>query len=143
MKPYEVEILVAQVGDTPAENEIFHVLFDGSVTDKQGFVGIGGSSEELTEHLRDEYQPDWDLPTGVRAAVKALAAVGDRQIPPEDVEAAVLDRSRTRRKFRRFDDEDVAAILADGEPATAPVEESESSPDGAGPAQDGAGPSGS
>src|SRR4029079_2189162 len=48
MKPYEVELLVAQVGDTPEENEIFHVLYDGSVTDEQGFVGIGGSSEELT-----------------------------------------------------------------------------------------------
>ncbi len=144
MKPYEVEILVAQVGDTPAENEIFHVLFDGSVTDEQGFVGIGGSSEELTEHLRDEYQPDWDLPSGVRAAVKALAAVGDRQIPPEDIEGAMLDRSRTRRKFRRLRDEEVEAALVDGEPATAPVGdgEGEPSPDGSGPPEDGAGPAG-
>jgi proteasome alpha subunit len=126
MKPYEVELLVAQVGDTPAENEIFHVLFDGSVTDEHGFVGIGGSSEELTGHLREAYEPDWDLATGVRAAVTALADGGSRQIPAEDVEAAVLERdSQRRRKFRRLRDDEVGAILADGTPATAPVADAE------------------
>ena len=122
LKPYEVEILVAQVGETPQENEIFHVLYDGSVTDEQGFVGIGGSSEELTDHLREGYEEDWDLATGVRAAVKALADGGTREIPAEDIEAAALDRTLTRRrKFRRLDDAEVAAMLADGAPATAPV----------------------
>jgi proteasome alpha subunit len=122
LKPYEVEILVAQVGDTPQENEIFHVLYDGSVTDEQGFVGIGGQSEELTDHLREDYQEDWDLATGVRAAVKALAEGGSREIPAEDIEAAALERtSPRRRKFRRLDDTEVAAILTDGAPATAPV----------------------
>jgi len=142
MKPYEVEILVAQVGDTPEGNEIFHVLFDGSVTDEQGSVGIGGSSDELTEHLRDSYEPGWDLGTGVRAAVKALADGGSREIPPEDIEAAVLDRNRPRRrKFRRLDDDEVRAILADGDgpPATGPVAadeaaSEESSPNGSDPA---------
>src|SRR6266699_149006 len=33
MKPYEVEILVAQVGDSPSETSLFHILFDGSVGD--------------------------------------------------------------------------------------------------------------
>src|SRR5919109_3181406 len=55
MKPYEVEILVGQVGDTPGENELYHVLFDGSVTDEHGFVGIGGRAEEVTESLKDRY----------------------------------------------------------------------------------------
>jgi proteasome alpha subunit len=138
MKPYEVEILVAQVGDTPNENEIFHVLYDGSVTDEQGFVGIGGSSDELTDHLREDYQPDWDLATGVRAAVKALADGGSRQIPAEDIEAASLDRTITRRrKFRRLDDTEVAAILSEGDPTTGPVTSDEagedSSPNGSDP----------
>ena len=112
MKPYEVELLVAEVGERPEENEIFHVLFDGSVTDEQGFVGIGGSSEELTQHLRDGFQPDWDLATGVQAAVRALGNGGERPIPPEDLEVAVLDRSRrSRRTFRRLDDGEVTGIL--------------------------------
>ena len=142
MKPYEVEILVAQVGDTPNENEIFHVLYDGSVTDEQGFVGIGGSSDELTDHLREDYRPDWDLATGVRAAVKALAEGGTREIPAEDIEAASLDRTITRRrKFRRLDDTEVAAILSEGDPATGPVTSSDeagedSSPNGSDPDAD-------
>src|SRR5918992_1060662 len=49
MKPYEVEILVAEVGDTPAENELYHVLFDGSVTDQHGSVAIGGRAEDLSQ----------------------------------------------------------------------------------------------
>src|SRR2546423_15560397 len=52
MKPYEVEILVGQVGETPSDNELYHVLFDGSVTDEHGFVGIGGNVEGL--HHRPE-----------------------------------------------------------------------------------------
>jgi proteasome alpha subunit len=87
------------------------VLFDGSVTDEQGFVGIGGSSEDLTDRLREDYQPEWNLATGVQSAVKALASVDSRSIPPEDIEAAVLDRTRSRRKFRRLSDDEVAGIL--------------------------------
>src|SRR5436309_3981636 len=52
MKPYEVEVLVGQVGETPGENELYHVLFDGSVTDEQGYVGIGGRAEDVTDKLQ-------------------------------------------------------------------------------------------
>ena len=119
MKPYEVEILVAQVGDRPEEDEIFHVLFDGSVTDEQGYVGIGGSSEELTQHLRDDYREDWDLGSGVRAAVRALGNGGERTVPTEDLEVAVLDRTRGRRKFRRLSDDEVIGILAQADASEA------------------------
>src|SRR5438552_12800423 len=72
MKPYEVEILVGQVGDTPDENELFHVLFDGSVSDQHGFVGIGGKADDLMQHLKDAYQEAWDLGAAVRPAAPAL-----------------------------------------------------------------------
>jgi proteasome alpha subunit len=111
MKPFEVEILVGQVGDTPRENELFHVLFDGSVTDQQGFVGIGGRAEDLMRHLEESYQERWDLPTAVRAAVRALADTEEREIPADQTEAAILDRTRNRRKFRRLPDSDVDAYL--------------------------------
>jgi len=111
MKPYEVEILVGEVGDTPGENELYHVLFDGSVTDEQGFVGIGGKSEELTGHLKETYQEAWDLGAAVRAAVAALAATEERDVPADQTEAAVLDRSRGRRKFQRLTDDEVDGLL--------------------------------
>jgi proteasome alpha subunit len=114
MKPFEVEILVGQVGETPAENELFHVLFDGSVTDQQGFVGIGGRAEDLMRHLEESYQTGWDLRSGVRASVKALSDTEEREIPASQTEAAVLDRTRPRRKFRRLPDDEVAGFLEAG-----------------------------
>ena len=112
MKPFDVEILVGQVGDTPAENELYHVLFDGSVTDEHGFVGIGGRAEDLTQHLQDSFKEGWDLKAAVRAAVTALAETEEREVPADQTEAAVLDRNRSRRKFRRLTDDDVASLLS-------------------------------
>lgn len=113
MKPYEVEVLVAEVGERAEDNEIYHVLFDGSVNDEQGFVGIGGHTEELNEHLSGVWSADMDLGAAVRAAVEALAAVGEGAAPPPgQVEAAVLDRVRKpRRKFRRLTEAEVAELL--------------------------------
>jgi proteasome alpha subunit len=112
MKPFEVEILVGQVGDTPGENELFHVLFDGSVTDQQGYVGIGGRADDLMSHLADSYRDGWDLRAAVRASVKALADTEEREIPADQTEAAVLDRTRNRRKFRRIADSEIEGYLA-------------------------------
>ena len=112
MKPYEVEILVGQVGETPAENELYHVLFDGSVTDEHGYVGIGGRAEEVTEKLKNRYGEGADLATAVRSAVQALAEVEGRTLEAGTMEAAVLDRTRNRRKFRRLEDSEIGAILS-------------------------------
>jgi proteasome alpha subunit len=113
MKPYEVEILVGEVADDGGRNEIYHVLFDGTVNDEHGCVAIGGHAEDLSTAVRDAYQPGWDLPTAIREAVKALGAAESREMLPESVEAGVLDRTRPqRRKFRRLDEEEVAGILA-------------------------------
>jgi proteasome alpha subunit len=113
MKPYEVEIVVGEVALDDGRSEIYHVLFDGTVTDEQGYVAIGGHADELTDAVRAAYQPGWDIATGVREAVKALRAAEKRQVEAESIEAGVLDRtSRSRRKFRRLEDDEVAAIVA-------------------------------
>jgi proteasome alpha subunit len=114
MKPYEVEILVGQVDDTASgsANELYHVLFDGSVTDEHGFVGIGGRAEELTQELKDKYEEGVDLAASVKLAVAALSTVEGREISPDQIEAAVLDRERkARRKFRRMPDAEVGELL--------------------------------
>jgi proteasome alpha subunit len=113
VKPYEVEILVGEVGEGDGGNEIYHVLFDGTVTDEHGHVAIGGHAEELSNAVQEAYQPGWDLATAVRQAVGALSTAEGREIEPEQVEAGVLDRTRQqRRKFRRLGDQEVATILA-------------------------------
>jgi proteasome alpha subunit len=113
MKPYEVEILVGQVGDRPEENELFHILFDGSVSDEEGFVAMGGRSEELTDRLKEGYREGMSLGEAVRLAVRALSEVEARPVPADHVEAAVLDRNRARRKFRRLTDPEVSDLLTD------------------------------
>ena len=36
MKPFEIEILVAEVGGTIEHDQLFHVLYDGTVSDETG-----------------------------------------------------------------------------------------------------------
>jgi len=113
VKPYEVEILVGEVGEEAGHNEIYHVLFDGTVTDEHDHVAIGGHAEELANAVQAAFQPGWDLPTAVREAVKALSTAEGREIVAEQVEAGVLDRTYPRRrKFRRLAEDEVATILA-------------------------------
>src|SRR5438067_3947962 len=89
MKPYEVEILVGQVGETPSDNELYHVLFDGSVTDEHGFVGIGGNVEDLNQRLQSGVQEGWDLGSTVRTAVDALAEHQEPALEADQIEADV------------------------------------------------------
>lgn len=111
-KPYECEILVAAVGATEELNEIFHILFDGSVTDRQGWVAMGGQADALGTYL-DEHYPDSSPPLGgaIKLAHDALVSVEDRLITVENIEAAVLDRTRDRRKFRRLSEEELNAAF--------------------------------
>ena len=113
MKPYEVEIVVGEIAIDAGRNEIYHILFDGTVTDEQGYVAIGGHADELTTAVRNAYEQGWDLATGVRQAVNALRSAENRQIEAESIEVGVLDRtSRSRRTFRRLEEEEIAGILS-------------------------------
>jgi proteasome alpha subunit len=113
MKPYEVEILVGEVDGEVAGTSIYHVLFDGSVTDEHGFVAIGGHADELTESLKERYTAGWDLATAVRTGVEILGSPESRTIEADHIEAGVLDRTRKpRRKFRRLDDAELEGFLA-------------------------------
>src|SRR6058998_1898111 len=87
IKPYEVELLVGQVGDGPEHNEMFHILFDGSVADEKGYVGMGGRSDELTEAMRTAYQEGASLAEAVRAATGALSSVEEKPVEAPNLEA--------------------------------------------------------
>lgn len=101
MKPYEVEILVAQVGEDQDRDEMFHILYDGTVMDEQGFTVLGGQAESIAEVARAEYRPDLDTGAAVRLGAKVLAPEGET-LPADQLEVALLDRSRTRRAFGRI-----------------------------------------
>jgi proteasome alpha subunit len=112
VKPYEVEILVGQVGDRTEENELYRILFDGSVTDEHRYVAMGGRSEDLAAHLKEAYREGLSAEEAILAGAKALSTVEEREVPAELLEAAVLDRTRGRRKFRRLRDDEVSTIVA-------------------------------
>jgi proteasome alpha subunit len=111
-----VEILVAQVGEDAAESSMFHILFDGSVSDEHGYVAMGGRSDDLAAKLNDTYAPGQALEAAIRTAVEALSSVEEKSLSGDRLEVAVLDRTRARRKFRRLTEEGVEGIV----PAAAP-----------------------
>ena len=112
LKPYEVEILVAQVSEPGERNELYHILYDGSLADEEHFVAMGGQAEILNAHLKERFVDGASLEDAVRLGVGALVAGEKREITPGNLEVAVLDRTRNRRKFRRIADAEVAAILS-------------------------------
>jgi proteasome alpha subunit len=111
MKPYEVEILVAQVGERPEDDEMFHILYDGSVTDEDGFVAMGGEAEALTTRLKDGYRPGMTLAEALALGVDTLSSQNGERFDAARLEAATLDRTRRRRKFLRLGDEELAELL--------------------------------
>jgi proteasome alpha subunit len=113
MKPYEVEVLVGEVDGEAGSAGLYHVLFDGSVSDIQGSVAVGGHADDLTEALKQRYDPSWDLATAVKNAVEVLGLPDSRSIDADSIEAGILDRTRTRRrKFRRLQESETAGFLA-------------------------------
>jgi proteasome alpha subunit len=114
MKPYEVEILVAQVGESVEDDELYHILYDGTVMDEHGFTVLGGQAEAITDSLKADYTEGLDVGAAIRLGAKALGSPDDRQIAADLLEVAVLDRNRTRRKFRRIEDGEVTSLLSGG-----------------------------
>src|SRR5690606_597929 len=115
-KPYEVELFVAEVGDTADDDQIFRLTFDGQVADEHDFAVLGGAAESVTAYLQERYTAGLDRDAAIELAVAALghSDTGDRRISARDLEVAVLDRTRTRkRKFRRVAEADLIALLGD------------------------------
>jgi proteasome alpha subunit len=110
MKPMEVEILVAEVGATQDDDQIFHILYDGSVVDEDRYSVIGGDAEAIGTRLEELFTPGADIGSALRAAVTALAGP-DRTLTGPDLEVAVLSRSNGRRAFRRLDDAELTTLL--------------------------------
>jgi proteasome alpha subunit len=116
MKPMEVEILVAEVAPDPARDQLFHILYDGTVMDEENLTVLGGEAEAIAGRLREAWRPGLDLAGAVQATVAALAGP-DRSLHASDLEAAVLARTDGRRAFRRIEHQDLAAMLpAEAEP---------------------------
>ena len=109
-KPLEVEILVVSVGFQPDGDRMFHIRYDGSVSDEDGFAVLGGEADAIRERLAGTYEDGMDLAAGLQAAVSALAG-DDRTLDGDALEVAVLDRLDTGRCFRRLENGDIDELL--------------------------------
>ena len=122
VKPMEVEILVAEVGEEPDDDRLYHILYDGTVVDERGFTVLGGEAETISERLQSAYQDGFDAAAALQAAVSALAGP-DRRLAPDELEVALLTRNRGRRSFQRLTDDEVAELLGTPPPVDdAPAE---------------------
>ena len=115
-KPYEVEIVVAEVGRSQDDDQIFRLTYDGSVADEHGYVAMGGGGEVIETALAEQWHTGLVLADALGLAVELLgrdpAGQGnDRLLPPDQLEVAVLDRQRARRTFRRISGPLLAALL--------------------------------
>jgi proteasome alpha subunit len=131
-KPYEVEIVVAEVGVDVASDQIYRLTFDGSVADEQGYVAMGGQVDQVAAALKDRFEEGLPLARALGVGVHALEQQdADRHLEAGQLEVAVLDRNRDHRLFRRLPAARIEQLLEEsgGGEAAAP-EEDESGDEG-------------
>jgi proteasome alpha subunit len=140
-KPWEVEIVVAEVGDEAGTDQIYRITFDGSVTDESGYVAFGGDAGKVSAVLKERYTDGMTLAEAFGAAITALSALtapgsagnaasassagngGERpELTASQLEVAILDRSRDHRRFRRIRAARLEELLAEVRSAAAAAE---------------------
>jgi proteasome alpha subunit len=136
LKPFEVEIVVAEVGQRPEDDQIYRITFDGSVTDEPGYVAFGGQADQVSAALKERYSAGMSLAEAFAAALAALSASGNgerSEVTGSQLEVAILDRARDHRTFRRIRAARLEELLSQARPAESkPAEASGESESGAG-----------
>ena len=102
VKPYEVEVMVVEVGLDPPEIRIFRVTYDGTLYDESHLAAIGGGDEQLRARLQSRFEPGAPLATVLQWARESFEEDRDETMPGDVWEAAVVDRTLGRRAFRRL-----------------------------------------
>ena len=131
LKPFEVELCVAEVGATAATDQLYRLTYDGSIVDEPSYLVMGGQTEPISNKMKETYEEGMSLEAALAFAVAALSAGvtgnnGDNGIGK--LEVAVLERSRPKRAFRRIEGAALTALLPSesSESAEQPEETTES-----------------
>ncbi|MBW3667388.1 MAG: proteasome subunit alpha [Actinobacteria bacterium] len=104
-KPYEVEVLIAEISEDGNEHRLFRITYDGTLFDERRFAAIGGKTEQLTEALEELWTEGMTLADAIAMGTEAFKRAEGRE--SEGWEAAVLDHSNGRRAFRRLEDSEL------------------------------------
>src|SRR5256886_11672662 len=111
IKPFEVEVLVAEVAENGSRNEIYHILYDGTIEDEHNYAAMGGQADEIRRFLKDHYHEGQALGEALGLGLRALTVTQNKTLSERDLEVAVLDRTKVRRKFRRIPTEALGQLL--------------------------------
>ena len=117
MKPLEIEVIVAEVGDDRYDdhraNSLYRVTFDGFISDHRNFCVIGGNVEEVEAVLKDEFQESMSRADAIELGRKALGAGSERgtSLTADTLEVCLMDRQRSGRKFVRLPADEVRSML--------------------------------
>ena len=117
-KPYEVEIVIAEAGESAEDDQMYRLTYDGSVADEHGFVVMGGNAEQISTDMQSRYRERMPLDEALRLAVELLGkdpATGEqRSLTADQLEVAMLERSRPRRKLPRLTGPQLSRLLGAG-----------------------------
>ncbi len=136
VKPFEVELAVAEVGATAEDDQLYRLTYDGSIVDEPQFLVMGGQIEPIVNRLKDSYAAGGPLADSVSLAVRSLGSGLATGAELGKLEVAVLERSRPRRAFRRITGAALDTLVSgssggddaagpDAEPPAEPPESSE------------------
>jgi proteasome alpha subunit len=113
-KPFEVELVVAELGTTADTDQLYRLSYDGSVIDETEHVAIGGQADAITASLSGLVTSQLGLAEVFKHGVAALASATGSEPATGDLEAAVLDRTTNRlRTFRRLDETTLTQLRED------------------------------
>ncbi|MDA3647572.1 proteasome subunit alpha [Saccharopolyspora indica] len=134
IKPFEVEICVAEAGFTADTDQLYRLTYDGSIVDEPQFVVMGGQADAITSALKESFSDGLDLAGAAKVAIEALGSGGDgnRELGADKLEVAVLDRARPNRTFRRIQGAALKALIPERESTSDESEDtgSEETPSG-------------
>jgi proteasome alpha subunit len=109
VKPYEVEIVVAEVGSNTEEDKLFRIQFDGTLRDANSYTVLGAGEDEIGESLATQLKDDMGLNAAVSAACDAIESATGQQVSDDAWESGFLDRAARRRSFRRLTVDEIGA----------------------------------
>jgi proteasome alpha subunit len=143
-KPLEVEVVVAEVGTSAEDDQLYRITFDGTVVEEHHYLVMGGQTEQVATVLKERYAEGLTLAGAMAVAVAALASQSGQggqnggseraEFTAGSLEVAVLDRSTTsHRMFRRLAGTRLEALLSQARSSAGiPAPAGEDSPAAAG-----------
>ena len=111
MKPMEVDLVVAQVGETPEQDEIYRISFDGSISGEGDYTVVGGDYERVETQLSRNFTEVVDLSASMKICRDALENGTSGSLTAADFEVGMLDRRKTGRTFTRLAQKQVEDLL--------------------------------